>query len=179
MYFKNVVYQEGDIQFSTSDTIVLPVPCDGSMEGEVASIFKRRNPHMYSRYQYFCENNLLTPGKIWIYHTKRRKILLLPTPSTATLHDCLTLGFSKIASAYKEKNVTSIATPLVEYHGATLEAVKKELDHHLSKLDIPVEIFTKHVPRSNTLLPQLEKLCGHLSDREAEEIRRRICFEID
>lgn len=41
----NIFYETGDIQFSTCQTIVVPVNCEGTMNKGIASIFRRRYPY--------------------------------------------------------------------------------------------------------------------------------------
>ena len=41
----NIFYETGDIQFSTRQTIVVPVNCEGTMDEGIASIFRRRYPY--------------------------------------------------------------------------------------------------------------------------------------
>lgn len=43
----NIFYETGDIQFSTCQTIVVPVNCEGTMDEGIASIFRRRYPYMF------------------------------------------------------------------------------------------------------------------------------------
>ena len=75
----NIFYETGDIQFSTCQTIVVPVNCEGTMDEGIASIFRRRYPYMFERYKWICEQGLLAPGKLWIYNSpSKRKILIFP-----------------------------------------------------------------------------------------------------
>jgi O-acetyl-ADP-ribose deacetylase (regulator of RNase III) len=49
----NIFYETGDIQFSTCQTIVVPVNCEGTMDEGIASIFRRRYPYMlYARHEH-------------------------------------------------------------------------------------------------------------------------------
>ena len=180
MFEYNIFYKEGDIQFNTCETTVLPVNCDGKMDGEVASIFRRRNPSMFERYRFFCEQRLLVPGKIWIYSTKHGKLLLLPMPEDKTVTESLQVGLAKIVLVQEERDIQSIAMPMV--YGKNEEEtdyIKSLLTYYLCKMDIPVEIYTKHIPRSKTLIPLIERLCGSLTNKDIEDIKRKLCFEID
>lgn len=47
----NIFYETGDIQFSTCQTVVVPVNCEGTMDEGIASIFRRRYPYMFERYK--------------------------------------------------------------------------------------------------------------------------------
>lgn len=57
----NIFYETGDIQFSTCQTIVVPVNCEGTMDEGIASIFRRRYPYMFERYKWICEQGLPCP----------------------------------------------------------------------------------------------------------------------
>lgn len=45
--------------------------------------------------------------------------------------------------------------------------------------DIAVEIYTEYIPRSQTLVPLLERLCGKFTDEEIYNIKKKLCFEVD
>lgn len=177
----NIFYKTGDIQFSTCQTIVVPVNCDGKMDEGIASIFKRRYPYMFARYRWICEQQLLVPGKLWIYNTpKKRKILSFPVMCQ---EDCsykfIEQGLSKFLETYQEKGITSIAFPLFTTKDAPEEDVLGLMAYYLSKCDIAVEIYIRHIPRSKTLIPLLERLCGQLTEDDIYNIKKKLCFEVD
>ena len=177
----NIFYTTGDIQFCTCQTVVVPVNCDGSMEDDIDSIFRRRYPFMFSRYQYFCKEELLAPGKLWIYSTPtKRKILCFPVG----LHDkasygCVEQGLAKFLESYQEKGITSAAFPLFNVPDTSAQDVLGLMSAYLSKCDIPIDIYTEHIPRSITLVPLLEKLCGNLTESEIYDIKKKLCFDVD
>ena len=110
----NIFYETGDIQFSTCQTIVVPVNCEGTMNKGIASIFRRRYPYMFERYKWICEQGLLAPGKLWIYNSpSKRKILIFPVLQHGEeIYRYMELGLAKFLATYQEKGITSVAFPL-------------------------------------------------------------------
>lgn len=111
----NIFYETGDIQFSTCQTIVVPVNCEGTMDEGIASIFRRRYPYMFERYKWICEQGLLAPGKLWIYNSpSKRKVLIFPVLQHGEeRYRYMELGLAKFLATYQEKGITSVAFPLV------------------------------------------------------------------
>lgn len=58
----NIFYETGDIQFSTCQTIVVPVNCEGTMDEGIASIFRRRYPYMFERCNGYVNKVFLPPA---------------------------------------------------------------------------------------------------------------------
>ena len=177
----NIFYETGDIQFSTCQTIVVPVTCDGTMDERISSIFRRRYPSMFARYRWICEQQLLVPGKLWIYNTpKKRKILCFPVMGQDDLSfKAIEQGLAKFLETYQEKGITSVAFPLFTAKNATEQDMVGLMSYYLAKCDIAVEVYTVHISRSQTLIPLLERLCGQLSQEDINNIRKKICFEVD
>ena len=109
----NIFYETGDIQFSTCQTIVVPVNCEGTMDEGIASIFRRRYPYMFERYKWICEQGLLAPGKLWIYNSpSKRKILIFPVLQHGEeRYRYMELGLAKflatIPLAYKQSSLSA------------------------------------------------------------------------
>ena len=177
----NIFYTTGDIQFSTCQTIIVPVNCDGTMNEGIASIFRRRYPSMLARYRWICEQHLLVPGKLWIYNThKKRKILSFPVMYQDTCsYKLIEQGLAKFLETYQEKDITSVAFPLFTAKDAAKQDILGLMAHYLSKCDIAVEIYTEHIPRSQTLIPLLKRLCGQLTEVDIYQIKKKLCFEVD
>lgn len=177
----NIFYKTGDIQFSTCQTIIVPVNCDGTMNEGIASIFRRRYPSMFARYRWICEQQLLVPGKLWIYNTsKKRKILSFPVKfQDSNTYNFIEQGLSKFLETYQEKGITSVAFPLFTAKDGTKQDILGLMAYYLSKCDIAVEIYTEHIPRSMTLIPLLERLCGQLTEEDIYNIKKNLCFEVD
>ena len=177
----NIFYKTGDIQFSTCQTIVIPANCDGTMDIGIASIFRRRYPSMFARYRWICEQQLLFPGKLWIYNTpKKRKVLSFPTKyQDETFYNSVEKGLAKFLETYQEKGITSAAFPLFTVKDVTEQDILGLMTYYLTKCDIAIEIYTEHIPRSQTLIPLLERLCGQLPEGDIYSIKKKLCFEVD
>lgn len=177
----NIFYETGDIQFSTCQTIVVPVNCEGTMDEGIASIFRRRYPYMFEHYKWICEQGLLAPGKLWIYNSpSKRKILIFPVLQHGEeIYRYMELGLAKFLATYQEKGITSVAFPLFNPTGTTEKDVLGLMSYYLAKCDIAVEIYTEYIHRSQTLVPLLERLCGKFTDKEIYNIKKKLCFEVD
>lgn len=174
----NIFYETGDIQFSTCQTIVVPVNCEGTMDEGIASIFRRRYPYMFERYKWICEQGLLAPGKLWIYNSpSKRKILIFPVLQHGEeRYRYMELGLAKFLVTYQEKGITSVAFPLFNPTGTKEKDVLGLMSYYLAKCDIAVEIYTEYIPRSQTLVPLLERLCGKFTDKEIYNIKKKLCL---
>lgn len=177
----NIFYETGDIQFSTCQTIVVPVNCEGTMDEGIASIFRRRYPYMFERYKWICEQGLLAPGKLWIYNSpSKHKILIFPVLQHGEeRYRYMELGLAKFLATYQEKGITSVAFPLFNPTGTKEKDVLGLMSYYLAKCDIAVEIYTEYIPRSQTLVPLLERLCGKFTEEEIYNIKKKLCFEVD
>lgn len=174
----NIFFRTGDIQFSTCQTIVVPVSCDGTMEKGIAASFRRRYPSMYARYRWICEQHLLSPGKLWIHTTPtKRKILCFPIDTSDC--SCVEKGLEKFLGTYQEKGIASVAFPLFTFPPMEEHEILGMMSYYLSKCDIGVEIYTGYIPRSTTLIPLLERICGKLSDEDMYKVKKNLCFEVD
>ena len=89
------------------------------------------------------------------------------------------LGLAKFLATYQEKGITSVAFPLFNPTGTTEKDVLGLMSYYLAKCDIAVEIYTEYVPRSQTLVALLERLCGKFTDEEIYNIKKKLCFEVD
>lgn len=69
--------------------------------------------------------------------------------------------------------------PLFNPTGTKEKDVLGLMSYYLAKCDIAVEIYTEYIPRSQTLVPLLERLCGKFTDEEIYNIKKKLCFEVD
>lgn len=170
----NIFYETGDIQFSTCQTIVVPVNCEGTMDEGIASIFRRRYPYMFERYKWICEQGLLAPGKLWIYKSpSKRKILIFPVLQHGEeRYRYMELGLAKFLATYQEKGITSVAFPLFNPTGTKEKDVLGLMSYYLAKCDIAVEIYTEYNPRSQTLVPYWSDYVENLQMKKSTTSRR-------
>lgn len=150
-----IEFKKGNIFTTECDVIVNTVNCSGVMGAGIAYEFRLRYPEMFRKYKELCDNKLLTIGKLWIYSLseddvfkeKYCRVLNFPTKNFWKLpsrEEYLEKGLAKFVETYKEKDITSIAFPLL---GASKGGISEEISiklmkKYLSELDIKIEIWT-------------------------------------
>lgn len=148
----SITFIKGNIMTSSCQTLVNPVNCVGVMGKGLALQFKERYPQMFEKYKYYCDKKLLRPGMLWIYTARNgKKILCFPTkddwrkPSKV---EWIEAGLKKFGTVYREKNITSIAFPLLGAGcGGLQESVSLRLmETCLHDVDIPIEIYVTSIP---------------------------------
>ena len=136
----------GNIFTTKCSTIVNTVNCVGVMGAGIAYEFRLRYPKMHERYKEICKYNLLKIGTLWIYRADNKKILNFPTKidwKKQSKTEYLEKGLQKFIDTYKEKEITSIAFPLLgaSHGGLTQEQSLSIMQRYLSKCDIYIEIW--------------------------------------
>lgn len=144
--------KKGNIFTTECQTIVNTINCVGVMGAGIAYEFKLRHPMMFDKYKYFCNNNLINIGSLWIYKLNEKKelgytkILNFPTKKNwkyPTKKEYLEKGLNKFINTYDKKDIKSIAFPLL---GASRGGLEEEVSieimkKYLSKCNIKVEIW--------------------------------------
>ena len=143
-----ITHIEGNIFNSKCDTIVNTINCVGAMGKGIAKVYKLRYPEMYTEYKQHCSNKLIKTGSLWLYtkQTNAPWILNFPTkfhwkyPSKI---EWIESGLKKFIETYKQKNITSIAFPLLGTHNGGLDVneVKELMNQYLGQCDIEIEIY--------------------------------------
>lgn len=140
----------GDLFASKVQTLVNTVNCVGVMGKGLALEFKRRFDDMFIDYEIRCKRGELKLGRPYIFKGLIPPwILLFPTKdhwrSVSSL-EAIEKGLSFLESRYKEWGITSIAVPPLGCGLGELEwgIVGPTLYRHLSKLDIPVELYAPY-----------------------------------
>lgn len=136
----------GNIFTTKCTTIVNTVNCVGVMGAGIAYECRLRYPEMYEKYQALCKNNLLQIGTLWIYKASDKNILNFPTKTDwkqPSRIEYLEKGLQKFVDTYKEKEITSIAFPLLgaSHGGLTQEQSLSTMQRYLSQCDIEIEIW--------------------------------------
>jgi len=136
----------GNIFNSKCDFLVNPVNCVGVMGAGLALEFKLRYPEMFTKYERLCKNEKFNVGLLWIYKSEGNSILNFPTKSDwkqPTKPEYLHQGLEKFVTTYKEKNIKSIAFPVLGGgRGGLDENVSIEImKSYLLELDIDIEIY--------------------------------------
>ena len=128
---------------SQCQTIVNTVNCDGVMALETTN----RYPDMFEKYRSFCEQKLIDIGKLWLYKEPGKKwILNFPTKTHwkyNSEYDYIEQGMAKFVETYQEKNIESIAFPILGCDGElNSDTVLEIMLKYLSKCDnLIVEIY--------------------------------------
>ena len=141
---------KGNIFTTDCQTIVNTVNCVGVMGAGIALEFKLRYPDMDQKYTSLCQQGLLDTGKLWIYKTTSRWVLNFPTKKhwkDPSRESYLHAGLQKFLETYKEKEIHSIAFPLLgsQHGGIDPEKSLEIMTFYLSQCSIPVEIY-QHDP---------------------------------
>ena len=132
------------------------------MGAGIALEFRLRYPQMYERYVEVCNQKLMQVGKLWLYKAEDRWILNFPTKKhwkNDSKVEYLRAGLQKFIETYQQKEITSIAFPLL---GAKNGGIPEELSlavmkEYLVKCDIPVEVYNYAPLASDDLYDDFKK----------------------
>jgi O-acetyl-ADP-ribose deacetylase (regulator of RNase III)/DNA-binding XRE family transcriptional regulator len=144
----NVKFITGNLFTSGCQTIVNTVNCVGVMGAGIALEFKYRYPEMYERYVELCKKKHIQIGKLWLYNKEpnRKWVLNFPTKKDwkfDSKQEYIEKGLKKFLETYREKEIKSIAFPLLGANKGGLDpSLSKDImTNYLSQCDIPVEIY--------------------------------------
>ena len=145
--------KKGNIFTTQCQTIVNTVNCVGIMGAGIAYEYKLRYPKMFNKYKQYCNDGSIRIGKLWIYNLEKNdnsdgysKILNFPTKDHwkyPTKKEYLEKGLEKFLDTYSEKNIKSIAFPLLgsDKGGLDKNTSIEIMKDYLSRCEIPVEIW--------------------------------------
>ncbi len=147
-----IIEKTGNIFTTKAQTIVNTINCVGVMGAGIAYEFRLRESEMYRKYKDICSTKQLDIGKLWIYDVKDpkpgqySKVLNFPTKydwKYPSKEQYLQKGLEKFVATYQQKNITSVAFPLL---GADRGGLDKNrsisiMKEYLEKCDIDVEIW--------------------------------------
>jgi len=137
----------GNIFNSSCQTIVNTVNCVGVMGKGIALEYKLRYPEMYDSYSNMCDKHLFKPGLLQLWTKSKPWILNFPTKVNWKFPSKLEYiedGLIKFSSIYIEKNVSSIAFPLLgtSAGGLNQDDVLSLMSKYLSPLkNLEIEIY--------------------------------------
>ncbi len=147
-----IIFRRTSLLESPAQTLVNTVNCVGVMGKGLAKAFRTRDPEMYKRYKAVCDQELLEPGKLWLWRGAKGWVLNFPTkvhwrnPSEI---EWIEAGLDKFVSAYKEQEIREISFPRLGCGNGGLKwsEVRPLMERYLSQVDIPVYIhdFQKDV----------------------------------
>lgn len=138
---------EGNIFNSECQTIVNTVNCFGVMGKGIALTYRYLMPEMYLKYKKMCDDKILQTGKLWLYkHRQDKWVLNFPTkyhwkfPSKI---EYIETGLQKFVSTYEEKQIKSIAFPMLgtTNGGLNEQLVLEVMLNYLETCAIEIEIY--------------------------------------
>ena len=148
---------KGNIFNTKCQTLVNTVNCIGVMGKGMALECKLRFPEMFIKYKDSCDKKLFKPGYLQIYKNSKPWILNFPTKihwKDPSKIEYLEKGLKKFQDEYLNKNISSIAFPLL---GASLGGLSEELVYetmtkYLEPLNnIDIEIYEYDYMASDNL----------------------------
>ena len=136
----------GNIFTSKCQTLVNTVNCVGVMGAGIALECRLRYPEMHDKYVQLCAENKVDIGLLWIYKSPDRWILNFPTKKHWKYHskkEYLNAGLDKFLNTYKEKQIKSIAFPLLgaDKGGIPQDESLRIMTAYLEKVDAEIEIY--------------------------------------
>lgn len=143
-------YVQGDLFSSPAKVLVNTVNTQGVMGKGIALTFKQAYPEMFKKYQEFCEKNLLSIGKLWLYKSPNKWVLNFPTKKEwrkKSEYQYIEEGLKKFVATYQEKGITSIAFPKLGCGNGGLDwdKVKQMMEQYLGQLPIEIYIYEKEL----------------------------------
>lgn len=168
---------KGNLFTSNCQTLVNTVNCVGVMGAGIALEFRLRYPEMYARYVEICKQNLMDIGQLWLYKSDKRWVINFPTkkhwkhPSRIQF---LELGLQKFVDFYIEKEITSIAFPLLgTQNGGIPEDVSLEImNKYLVKCNLPIEIYIYDPNSPDDIFADIKNRFLALQEKEIIEVTR-------
>lgn len=146
----NVRMVSGDLLKSGQQTLVNTVNTVGVMGKGIALAFKKRYPEMYADYVERCKRGEVSLGRPYVFRAPDHLVVNFPTKghwrAVSRLTDIIA-GLEYLEAHYKEWGITSLAVPPLGCGNGQLEweIVGPTLVQHLSRLDIPVDLYAPSV----------------------------------
>lgn len=142
----NVKIVTGDLLKSSQQTLVNTVNTVGVMGKGIALAFKKRYPDMFQNYVERCERGEVSLGRPYVFEEPDHLVVNFPTKGhwrAVSRLDDIVRGLEHLEAHYKEWGITSLAVPPLGCGNGQLEwdVVGPTLVRHLSRLDIPVELY--------------------------------------
>jgi len=164
----------GNIFSSSAQTIVNTINCVGVMGAGIALECRLRWPEMYEQYVDLCNNKSISVGKLWLFKGADRWILNFPTKihwRYPTKENYLHSGLNKFLETYKEKEIESIAFPLLgaSHGGIPSERSREIMVSYLEKCEIPVEIYYYEPKANDDLFEQFKSIFLNMDRKEIKQ----------
>jgi len=164
-----IIEKTGNIFTTQCQTIVNTINCVGVMGTGIAYEFRLREPAMFKKYQLLCAQKQIDIGVLWIYRTSKQNILNFPTKYNwkfPSKKEYLHKGLQKFLDTYKQKNITSIAFPLLgaDKGGIDSKESLSIMTHYLSQCNIPVEIWHFNPMAQDDLYQSFKSIFQEIDD---------------
>jgi O-acetyl-ADP-ribose deacetylase (regulator of RNase III) len=145
----HVKVRSGNLLDSQCHALVNTVNTVGIMGKGIALAFKKRYPAMYEDYVRRCDQGEVQLGRPYVYNADDHLIVNFPTKKhwrAVSRLDDIVKGLEYLEAHYKEWGIRSIAVPPLGCGNGQLEwdVVGPTLFRHLSRLEIPVELYAPH-----------------------------------
>lgn len=139
-------YLKGDLLSSPAQVQVNTVNIVGVMGKGIALQFKNKYPEMFEAYQKVCEKNLLDVGKLYLWKSAEKWILMFPTKKhwrNPSKIEYIESGLKKFVENYERLGIESIAFPKLGYGNGNLDwnDVRPIMEKYLKPLPITVYIY--------------------------------------
>lgn len=165
---------DGNIFCSALTTIVNTVNCEGIMGAGLALECRLRYPEMFKRYQTFCQQGQLQPGKLWLYKNTDRWVLNFPTKNLwrqPSQHSYIESGLQKFAVSWQKLGINGAAFPMLgtDRGGLQEQVVLPLMKHYLTPIaeQIPIEIYRYQASAKDDLFAVLH---DRLAKSEPQQI---------
>jgi len=174
-----ITIKKGNIFTTQCEVIVNTVNCVGVMGAGIAFEFKLRYPEMFKPYKEFCDQGQIKIGSLWIYNEEVQnkscsRVLNFPTKNhwkdPSTVH-YLEQGLEKFLATYKQKNIKSIAFPLLgaSLGGLSEAQVLTTMKHYLEQADIDIEIWYYDAKAKDDLFDNFKLTFNQVSEQIIKE----------
>ena len=141
-----IAYLKGDLLSSPAQVQVNTVNTVGVMGKGIALQFKNKYPEMFLAYQRVCEGHLLDTGKLYLWKSPEKWVLMFPTKKhwrNPSKIEYIESGLRKFADNYERLGIESIAFPKLGCGNGGLNwtEVKPVMERYLRPLPINIFIY--------------------------------------
>ena len=163
---------------SPAQTLVNTVNTVGVMGKGIAAVFKELYPEMYKRYRRLCQEGELDVGMLYIYRTRNKIIVNIPTKKhwrQRSRVEYIEAGLEKFITHYGDYGISSVSFPQLGCGHGELDwetQVQPVMERFLR--DLPIPVYIHLYPKPPDFVPE------RLDDDYAQHIRlerQRISIE--
>ena len=160
-----LIYRRTSLLESDAHTLVNTVNCVGVMGKGLAQAFKDREPQMFTAYKRICDQNMLEPGKLWLWRGAPNWVLNFPTKvhwRNPSKLEWIEAGLEKFVSAYESQGITEISFPKLGCGNGNLEwdEVRPIMERYLGEL--PIKVYVHDYSKEIGLPEHLEAIADVL-----------------